>query len=101
MADTLASGASERKLVGVQIPPRPPTTQESSARPEAGGVNHRRLALLLAALLVAVGACGGRAGTALGTPDLPERPRPLGIGIGERRNSSIKSPDGATSTRGT
>jgi hypothetical protein len=69
-------------------------------RPEVGGVNRRRLALLLAALLVAVGACGGRAVTALGTPDLPERPRPPVIGIGERRNSSNKSSDVATSTRG-
>ena len=27
MADALASGASDRKIVGVQVPPRPPNAE--------------------------------------------------------------------------
>jgi hypothetical protein len=32
MADALASGASDRKIVGVQVPPRPPLVLGKIAR---------------------------------------------------------------------
>ena len=32
MADALASGASDRKIVGVQVPPRPPLVLGKTAR---------------------------------------------------------------------
>ena len=34
MADALASGASDRKIVGVQVPPRPPDFGERPTNPE-------------------------------------------------------------------
>ncbi len=40
MADALASGASDRKIVGVQVPPRPPLVSGSIAR---GGQRSRAL----------------------------------------------------------
>jgi hypothetical protein len=117
MADTLASGASERKLVGVQIPPRPPKLLESSGprpwfrgrgsaaggplkwfatRPEAGGVNHR-LVPLATALLVAITACGASGRVGLHPPE--RRPRP-GLSIGARNDSQRPTSDVGSSTKG-